>query len=234
MKKLALFAALTLALSARAEPLFNLYELGVNPDEAARYRQIGEQNVSLSIANEAGTQAMYSLQADAFHYMAEIYADGEAYQEHISSPQYKAFLAASPEILTDHKRLIALNPVFLGDKRVVQTPNTQVNLVTVAVQAEHARAFERIVRDEMAQSLNVESGVLAMYAGTAKENPELWYFLEIYADNDAYQKHRQTPHFQNYLKSTEHMTSSKNFIPVRPHLLGNQGGLGFQKKSDQE
>ncbi|MDV5299767.1 antibiotic biosynthesis monooxygenase [Klebsiella pneumoniae] len=35
-----------------------------------------------------------------------------------------------------------------------------------------------------------------------------WYFYEIYASEDAYQLHRQTPHFRDYLRQTAHMSVS--------------------------
>ena len=46
----------------------------------------------------------------------------------------------------------------------------------------------------------MEDGVLAMYAATKQDSPNDWIFFEIYADEAAYQAHRETPHFKDYLK----------------------------------
>lgn len=156
-------------------------------------------------------------------YMFEIYVDNEAYQAHIQSPQYKNFLQKSPAILTDHKRKISVEPQFLLDKRVNQTPNTINNLVIVDVKPEHAQAFKDIVMSEMAQSLQAESGVLAIYAATEQNNPNRWYFYEIYASGSAYQSHCQTPHFQDYLKHTADMTTNRESIAITPALISNAG-----------
>ena len=77
----------------------------------------------------------------------------------------------------------------------------------------------------MVESLKVEKGVLAMYAATDSHTPNRWYFYEIYASEEAYQLHRQTPHFRDYLRQTAHMSASKNAIPVKPVFLRNKGGI---------
>lgn len=173
---------------------------------------------------------MYSVKQKAdpnMAYMVELYADESAYKTHASSPQYQAFLAASPQILTDHKKRLALTPQFLGDKKVQQTAKTRTNLVIVEVKAEDNQKFTEIVTAEMAQSLKVEDGVIAMYASTYQDQPNKWLFFEIYADDTAYETHRQTPHFQDYLKQTEKMVLDKQIIEIAPAYLGNQGGLYF-------
>ena len=230
LKKLVATAPLTTAFTAHAAPVFNIFELGIQPEQSAAYDEVGKNNITTSVQHESGTLAMYSVkQANnpSMAYMLEVYADAAAYQAHIQSPQYREFLRRSPEILTEHKRKIEVVPQFLGDKKVQQTPDTINNLVIVDVKPEHAQAFRAIVVPEMVQSLKVESGVWAMYAATEKTNPNRWYFYEIYANQAAYQQHRQTPHFQDYLKRTADMLQSKEPIAITPALLMNKGGLQF-------
>ncbi|WP_197903333.1 putative quinol monooxygenase [Eikenella glucosivorans] len=231
MKKYLAAAVAALSLSAHAAPVFNMFELGVQPGQTAAYDEVGRNNITASVRGEKGTLAMYSAKRrdnPEMAYMFEIYADNEAYQVHTQSPQYKHFLQKSPEILTDHKRRIALEPQFLGDKRVRQTARTINNLVIVDVKPEHAQAFKAIVMPEMAQSLKVERGVLAIYAATEQGNPNRWYFYEIYESEAAYQSHRRTPHFQDYLTRTADMATNKESIAITPALLMNKGGLRFE------
>ena len=185
------------ALGAQAAPVFNIFELGVQPGQAVAYNEVGKRNITTSVGSEKGTLAMYSAKRQNrpdIAYMFEIYADEAAYQVHIQSPQYQEFLRRSPEILTEHKRKIEVEPQFLGDKKVQQTAATLNNLVIVDVKPEYGRAFRDVVMPEMAQSLEVENGVLAIYAATERANSNRWYFYEIYASEAAYQSHRQTPH----------------------------------------
>lgn len=230
MKKLTVLLGLTMAITANATPMMNIFELGVKKGAESQYDAVAEQNIKTSIQNEKGTLAMYSVKSKAdpnMAYMVEIYADQAAYEIHRDSPQYKAFLKASPEILTDHKKRIALDPQFLGDKKVKQTPEMRTNYVPVEVKPEYNEQFKAIIMAEMAQSLKVEEGVIAMYAATEQENPNKWIFFEIYANDAAYQHHRETPHFKDYLKQTAEMVKDKSYVEVRPEFLGNQGNLNF-------
>lgn len=191
-------AMLTISTMAHTAPLFNIFELGVKPRQTAAYDEVGRHNITTSVGKETGTLSMYSVkQKDNpdMAYMFEIYADDTAYRTHIQSPQYKAFLQKSPELLTDHKRRIEVVPQFLGDRKFRQTPQTINNLVIVGVKPVSAQAFRNVVMPEMAKSIQVEDGVHAIYAATEKDRPTRWYFYEIYASDAAYQSHRQTPHF---------------------------------------
>ncbi|MBF0750933.1 antibiotic biosynthesis monooxygenase [Pasteurella sp. WM03] len=223
---------LTMAITANATPMINIFELGVKKGAEVQYHAVAEHNISTSIRNEKGTLAMYSVKSNTdpnIAYMVEIYADQKAYETHRTSPQYQAFLTASPEILTDHKKRIALVPQFLGDKKVVQTPEILTNYAVVEVKPEYNEQFKKIIIAEMAQSLKVEEGVIAMYAATMQENPNKWIFFEIYANSAAYQHHRETPHFKDYLKQTGEMLKEKSYVEIHPEFLANQGNFYFNQ-----
>ena len=121
--------------TTHAAPILNLFELGIQPGQTATYDAVGQNNISASVGNEAGTLAMYSVkQKNDPHmaYMVEIYADDAAYQTHTASPQYKEFLRRSPDILTAHKKKIALVPQYLADKKLnkPRQPSTTLSSLT--------------------------------------------------------------------------------------------------------
>lgn len=126
------------------------------------------------------------------------------------------------------KRRIDVAPQFLADKKIVQSDNTINNFVIVDVKSEFGQAFRHVVLPEMAQSIKLEEGVLAMYAAIDKANPNRWYFYEIYASEEAYQAHRITPHFKEYIEQTAEMTTYKKAIAIKPGLLMNKGGLKYE------
>lgn len=239
MKNILIFTlALSSAVAAQeritpAAPVFSIFELGIQQGKTTTYEEMAKKNITASIADEAGTLGMYSIRQKAnvnIAYMVEIYADNDAYKKHLESPQYKAFIQNTPDIIEpNHKRKIDTVPQFLGDKKVVQNDATINNFVIVDVKPEFSQAFKDIVLPEMVESLKVEDGVLAMYAATDKENSNRWYFYEIYASRAAYEAHRQTPHFIDYLKQTANMTTNKEAVPVSPDLLLNKGGLRFTR-----
>ena len=212
--------------------IFNIFELGIKEGEKNAYVAIGKNNITKSVLNDEGTFGMYLVQEKEnpnMTYMFEIYEDKKSYQEHIKSEQYKEFLRQSPTILTNHKKKIQVMPEYMGDKKFVQTRNTRVNYVTVDVKEEFNDAFREIVLDEMKQSIKKEEGVYVIYAATAKENPDKWYFFEIYENEKAYQKHRKTAHFKKYIEQTKNIIENKEFINIEGIKLLNKGNLNYVK-----
>ena len=192
--------------------VMNLFEIGVRPDRGNDFADVARQTISASVVHEEGTLAMYALQRSD-HPRHAFMVD-----------PYKAFAARAPDII-ERKNKIILEPQFLGDKHIIPNERTINNLVIVEVKPEFQTEFKNIVMPEMAESLKVEKGVLAMYAATDSQTPNRWYFYEIYASEEAYQLHRQTPHFRDYLRQTAHMSVSKDAIPVKPVFLRNKGGI---------
>ncbi|HDR2762445.1 TPA: antibiotic biosynthesis monooxygenase [Enterobacter bugandensis] len=203
--------------------VMNIFELGVRPDRDKEFEDVARQTISASVDHEAGTLAMYALQRSdnpRKAFMVEL----SAYRKHLNAEPYKAFAARAPDII-DRKNKITLEPQFLGDKHIIPNERTINNLVIVEVKPEFQTEFKNIVLPEMAESLKVEKGVLAMYAATDSQSPNRWYFYEIYASEVDYQLHRQTPHFLDYLRQTAHMSARKYAIPVKPVFLRNKGGI---------
>ncbi|MFZ7165373.1 putative quinol monooxygenase [Avibacterium avium] len=88
-------------------------------------------------------------------------------------------------------------------------------------------AYYQVAQHNIQTSIKNEKGTLAMIALQSQNNPQMGYMLELYADDAAYQAHRQTPHFQAYLKDTAAMLESKDYRTVQPLYLGNQGGVSW-------
>lgn len=197
--------------------IFNIFELGIKEGKKNAYVAVGKNNITKSVLNDKGTLGMYLVQEKEnpnMTYMFEVYEDEKSYQEHVKSEQYKEFLKKSPAILTEHKKKIQVVPEYMGDKNFVQTRNTRVNYVTVDIKEGFNDAFREIVLDEMKQSIKKEESVYVIYVATAKENPDKWYFFEIYENEKAYQKHRKTAHFKKYIEQTENIIENKEFINI--------------------
>ncbi|MEW9301414.1 antibiotic biosynthesis monooxygenase [Pectobacterium atrosepticum] len=235
--------SLSLALSCSAvaqgqkisvPPVFNIFELVIRQDKNNAYDSLAEKNITASVTGESGTLAMYSAKKKTnpvVAYMYEIYADSDAYDKHLNSTSYKEFLRNSPDILeTSQTRRIDVIPQFLADKKIVQNDSTINNFVIVDVKPELGQAFRHVVLPEMAQSIEREEGVLAMYAAIDKANRNRWYFYEIYASENAYQAHRLTPHFKAYINQTAEMTTYKEAIDIKPGLLMNKGGMRYENE----
>lgn len=211
--------------------MMNIFEINIMPDRGLNFDEVARNTISASVDQETGTLAMYAMKHrdDARQaYMVELYASDYAYRHHLDGEPYKAFSTHAADFINQKKK-ITLVPQFLGDKHIVQNEQTINNLVVVEVKPEFQAKFKNIVLPEMAKSLEIEKGVLAMYAATDVKNPNRWYFYEIYASQEDYQLHRKTPHFSDYLTQTANMSVSKKSIPVKPVFLRNKGGINFEK-----
>lgn len=211
--------------------MMNIFEINIMPDRGLNFDEVARKTISASVDQETGTLAMYAMKHrdDARQaYMVELYASDYAYRHHLDGEPYKAFSTHAADFINQKKK-ITLVPQFLGDKHIVQNEQTINNLVVVEVKPEFQAKFKNIVLPEMAKSLEIEKGVLAMYAATDVKNPNRWYFYEIYASQEDYQLHRKTPHFSDYLTQTANMSVNKKSIPVKPVFLRNKGGINFEK-----
>lgn len=97
-----------------------------------------------------------------------------------------------------------------------------VRMAEIEVDPAQLDNFKAEVTEEMKESIKVEPGVYAIYAVAVKDHPTQLRFFEIYANEKAYEAHRQTPHFKKYIETTKNMILSKKLIEVDPVLLSSK------------
>ncbi|MCP3064164.1 cupin domain-containing protein [Myxococcus sp. K38C18041901] len=98
------------------------------------------------------------------------------------------------------------------------SPAVSVRIAELDIDPARLAAYLAIVRPEMTESVRTEPGVIALQAVAEKDNPAKLTFVELYADEAAYELHRSTPHFQHYLKATSDMIVSRRLreaVPVQ-------------------
>jgi quinol monooxygenase YgiN len=76
-----------------------------------------------------------------------------------------------------------------------------------------------VVKEEIETSVRVEPGVLTIYCVAEKDHPNRLRFFEIYADENAYRAHVESPHFKNYVTTTQPMIRSRTLIETVPVQL---------------
>jgi quinol monooxygenase YgiN len=105
-------------------------------------------------------------------------------------------------------------PSFAGDK-----PKTVVRIAELEIDPSQLENYNAEVKEEMDIAVRIEPGVLAIYAVAEKDNPSRLHFFEIYSDEAAYLKHRESPHFKKYLAATKSMITSRKLIEATPIML---------------
>jgi quinol monooxygenase YgiN len=97
-----------------------------------------------------------------------------------------------------------------------------VRIAELEIDPARLEVYTAAVREEMDASVRVEPGVLAIYAVAEKDNPLRIRFFEIYADEAAYNAHRESPHFRKYVATTKDMITSRKLIETVPVQLSSK------------
>lgn len=91
-------------------------------------------------------------------------------------------------------------------------------LSKITVNAEHLPAYRAALAEEVRASMELEPGVLLLYAVFEKEDPTRLTILEIYASRQADGQHLKSAHFLKYKNGTLHMVKSLELVDVDPLL----------------
>jgi quinol monooxygenase YgiN len=121
---------------------------------------------------------------------------------------------------------ILMAAAVLGPCRAATT-KTMEELVRIAeLDIDPARldAYTIALKEEISTSIAVEPGVLTLYAVAVKDHPNQIKIFERYADQGAYERHIQSPHFKKYKSETQTMVRSLKLIETSPIVLGAKAG----------
>jgi len=91
-----------------------------------------------------------------------------------------------------------------------------VRMATIVVDSTQLNEYNTFLKEEIETSLKVEPGVIKLFAVSEKERPNHITILEVYADEKAYKKHIQTPHFLRYKNGTKEMVTLLRLTEVTP------------------
>ena len=115
------------------------------------------------------------------------------------------------------KQLLILGAAVLmsflsGGARTGETQHPVVRIAELEIDPAQLESYKAVVKEEIDTSVRVEPGVLAIYCVAEKDNPNRLRFFEIYADENAYRGHVESPHFENYMTTTQPMIRSRTLI----------------------
>ena len=93
--------------------------------------------------------------------------------------------------------------------------------VTVQIKPEHMAEYLEAVRHDAEHSEKDETGCLRFDVSQAKDDPNRFYYYEVYRDEAALEAHRQAPHFKLYAEKVQPWLAApperrfgKNLIPT--------------------
>lgn len=114
--------------------------------------------------------------------------------------------------------LIAMICLSCKQKKLNQgnlsTDNMMIRIAEIEIEPDYLEEYAAILKEEAEASVRLEPGVISIYPMFYKENPTQIRILEIYADQEAYKIHLQTPHFKHYKTATANMVKSLKLIDM--------------------
>nr|WP_040668000.1 putative quinol monooxygenase [Rhizobium giardinii] len=94
-----------------------------------------------------------------------------------------------------------------------------VRMAELEIDPAQIGAYTALLAQQVEASVAKEPGVLMLHAVSLKGNPERIRILEVYASQQDYEAHLQTPHFLKYKRLTADMVKSLNLVNVDPIVM---------------
>lgn len=91
-----------------------------------------------------------------------------------------------------------------------------VRIAEIEVVPEHLEEYLAIAGEVDRLSMEREPGVICLFPMQSDDAPNRIRILEIYASEEAYQKHLRTEHFQRYKQGTLHMVKDLKLPLMQP------------------
>ena len=230
LKKLLMGLAMLTSVSMYAVPTLNVYNFEVKNDKEASYKSITEDYVNKT-AIEQGVLGLFATTDDRDKlnsYVIEIYNDYLAFSNHTKNQTSKDFKAVIPQIAEGNLNSTEVDIQIAKDKKIEQNENTFTVYTVIDVKPENNKEFTEIIKNRAETTFN-ENGVLLIYVGTDRRNPNKWCLFEVYSDIDSYLNHRASSYFKNFITETKDMITTQKRYELQPLKLINKGGLDYKK-----
>ena len=115
--------------------------------------------------------------------------------------------------------IISMIALLLNNSASAQNKTPYMRIAKIIVDSSQMKRYKAALKEGIETAVRTEAGVLSLYAVYEKNNPTHVTVFEIYANEDAYKSHIQTPHFKKYKGAVEHMVKSLELVDVIPITL---------------
>jgi quinol monooxygenase YgiN len=108
------------------------------------------------------------------------------------------------------------------EKTFAQDKNLVVRIAKLQIDSAQLDNYKEALKEEIEASVRIETGVLTLYAVADKKTPTFITVFEVYANQEAYLAHLQTPHFKKYKSATKDMVKSLELADTVPIILATK------------
>ncbi|MCH7936694.1 MAG: antibiotic biosynthesis monooxygenase [Proteobacteria bacterium] len=82
--------------------------------------------------------------------------------------------------------------------------------VTIKLKPGTADAFQALILDNAEAAVRDEPDCLQFQVMTAEDDPETYFFYEVYTGAEGLENHRETPHYKKYMAAAEDMIAERS------------------------
>lgn len=112
------------------------------------------------------------------------------------------------------KQLLFAAILLISCNSAAAQSKTITRIATITIDSLQSGAYYQLLKEQMETALRAEPGVISYTVYADKANVAKLTIVEVYADNDAYLAHRETPHFKKYKSATKDMVKSLDLSEV--------------------
>lgn len=91
-----------------------------------------------------------------------------------------------------------------------------IKIARITVDSSRLEEYKKILKTEIESSLSLEEDVYVLYPVWDNKSPDRFTILEVYKNQEAYEKHCLTPHLCKYFSETEGMVQSLEITDATP------------------
>ena len=113
--------------------------------------------------------------------------------------------------------------ILLAGPVAAQEKSLVVRLAKLRIDSTQLESYKAALKEGIETAVRVEPGVLTLYAVSEKDNPTHITVFEVYANEEAYKAHLESPHFKKYKNTTKEMIKSLELLETVPILLRAKG-----------
>ena len=213
------------------KPIFKITKLNIKKEDRAGFIKEQEAELENSIPAEKGTLLFASGHEDAQgleNYVVELYRNPKAYEAHSMANYFDHYDKTISDMTVD-KKVYDLNGEWITTKPKealdAYANNFVIRVAKVEVEDGKHDQFAATVKKEMRRAIAQEPGVEILMAGSNKENENEWLFFEVYANDEAYDKHIKSKWFVDYIKGSEDIVKDKQLHELVRDVMATQGPI---------
>ncbi len=140
-----------------------------------------------------------------------------------SLARMKQYLTTESDLAPFKEMILWKNAKYLFDQTGVKPSSAMPNASSMIVRIAEIEVYPQYLSEYLAyanevdrQSVELEPGVICLFPMQSAEDSTQIRILEIYASEEAYQRHLKTGHFQKYKQGTLHMVKSLKLPTMMP------------------